>query len=71
MRGRGTHLESYPIGVFPLPEAVNNMNPDETSRVLIKCVHEEGDVVEVVELPTLGDERVAEEVAERDDINVI
>ena len=57
--------------ILPLPEAVDNVNLDETARVLVERIHEKLDVVQVVEVPALGDKRITEEIIQRDGIDVL
>lgn len=64
------YLERPLIQIFSLPEAVDNMHLDEGSYVLVEVAHEEVHVVQVVEVPALGDERVPEKIAERDGADV-
>ena len=60
------YLELHPVSVILLPKPVDHMDLDEMADVLIKSGHEEVHVVEVVEFPALGNQRVAQDVLERD-----
>ncbi len=58
MRRRETNLEKYPIQIFFLPEAVNNVDLSKRSGILIEMVHQEIYIMQVIELPALGNEWV-------------
>jgi len=50
--------------VVLFPESMNNMHIDKTTCIVVKVRHEKVDVVQVIELPALRDERITEQVCE-------
>ena len=66
----GVLLQLQSVPVVLLPEAMDDVDSDQISYVWVEGAHEEGDVVQVVEVPALRYERVAEQILERDGIFV-
>jgi hypothetical protein len=40
------------VGILLFPEAMDDMNFGEMSRIRVECLHEKGNIMEIVELPT-------------------
>lgn len=59
------YLKAKAARVFSLPESVDDVDLDEVPDVIVKCGHEEIDIVQIVELPAFGDERISQHIFER------
>jgi len=64
------YLKRQPTRVIPPPESMDHMHLDLLARASVKGGHEKVDVMEIVELPALGDERVSQNVVEGDSVPV-
>jgi hypothetical protein len=51
-----------------LPKAMDHVNFDNISNIFIERVHKEIKVVQIVEFPAFGNERISENIFERDGI---
>lgn len=63
-----TYCECLSIRILLFPEAMDNVDLDEMSCVGIKCVHEEVNIVEVVEFPAFRYQWIPQKVFECDGI---
>ncbi len=70
----GTEWEAYlqpqSTRILLLPKSVDHMNLDQMLDIWVESVHEKVNVMDVVELPAFGNERVAQDVLESDCIPV-
>ena len=67
---RFAYLEHDPSRVLPLPVTVYNVQFDEMTCVGIKRIPDEVDIVHIVEVPALSNQRVPEDVFEGDGVVV-
>ena len=65
------YLKHEPPRLRRLPEAVDYVHSNQLSDVWVKGVHDEVNVMEVVEIPAFRNERVAEYVMEREGSDVL
>lgn len=50
---------------------MNNLDLDHVPYILIKVLHSEVDIMQVVEVPALLDHRVAQDIAQVDRIDIL
>jgi hypothetical protein len=50
---------------------MDNVDVDQMLRVRVERVHDERNVMEIVELPTLGNERITQQIFQSDGISVL
>jgi hypothetical protein len=66
----GADLKHQTAWVLLLPETVDHMGLNQVACVLVEMRHEEVNIVQVVELPALRDQGVAEDVSQGNSISV-
>lgn len=70
MQNERANLEHQTACVLSLPEAVDDMHLNKVSRVLIEMRNEEVNIMQVIELPALRDQGVAEDVSQGNSVSV-
>lgn len=68
--GEVAYLEHDPNRVLPLPVTMNNVQFDEVAGVGIKRVPDEIDIVHIIKIPALSNQRVPENVFKGDGVLV-
>lgn len=56
--------------IISFPESVDNVHIYKVSCILVKSVHQEWNVVQVVELPAIADEWIAKKILQGDSVVV-
>lgn len=70
MQNERTDLKHQTACVFSLPEAVDYVNLNQVSCVLVEMRDEKVNIMQIVEFPAFCDQGVAEDVSQGDSVGV-